>query len=144
QAVGVLLPALKGARDSGTFGSLEQGLASLWSVAPPAKRRPRAATAASAVAFPAGTGHPLAALTLLISAPQPPPCRLTTQQLVELRRVPPCIDESRRVILDQLGTRYKLYFADVWEFVRFADEQHLGLDFTTPPQRPEQPTGPQR
>ena len=27
-------------------------------------------------------------------------------------------------------------FADQWEFVRFAEEQQLGLDFTTPPKRP--------
>jgi hypothetical protein len=25
----------------------------------------------------------------------------------------------------------------VWEFVRYAKEQHLDLDFTTPPKRPE-------
>jgi hypothetical protein len=28
-------------------------------------------------------------------------------------------------------------FADQWEFVRFATEQRFGLDFTSPPQRPE-------
>jgi hypothetical protein len=26
--------------------------------------------------------------------------------------------------------------ADVWEFVRYAKEQHLDLDFTTAPKRP--------
>jgi hypothetical protein len=49
------------------------------------------------------------------------------------------VDEARRVVLDQLGTRYGRIFADHWEFVRFASEQRLGLDFTTPPRRPETP-----
>jgi hypothetical protein len=40
-------------------------------------------------------------------------------------------------VLDALGTRYQRRFADHWEFVRFAEEQKLGLDFTSPPQRPE-------
>ena len=77
------------------------------------------------------------ALSALLS-PEPPPCRLSTQQLVELLKTPPCIGEARRVVLDQLGNRYKRRFADAWQFVRFAKEQHLDLDFTTAPQRPEQ------
>lgn len=48
-----------------------------------------------------------------------------------------CVGPARRVVLDQLGNRYYRRFADAWEFVRFAHEQHLDLDFTTPPQRPE-------
>jgi hypothetical protein len=47
------------------------------------------------------------------------------------------LGQSRRVILDRLGNRYRRTFADVWEFVRFAKEQHLDRDFTTPLQRPE-------
>jgi hypothetical protein len=41
--------------------------------------------------------------------------------------------------LAQLAQRYRLPFADHWEFVRFATEQRLGVDFTTPPRRPEAP-----
>jgi hypothetical protein len=53
--------------------------------------------------------------------------------------MPTCIAETRRVILDQLGNRYRRPFADVWEFVHFARGQRLeDLDFTTPPKRPEQ------
>jgi len=29
-------------------------------------------------------------------------------------------------------------FATHWDFVRYAQEQGLNLDFTTPPQRPDQ------
>jgi hypothetical protein len=54
--------------------------------------------------------------------------------------MPACIGEARRVVLDHLGNRYKRHFADVWEFVRFAREKNLDLDFTSPPKRPEWPT----
>ncbi len=52
-------------------------------------------------------------------------------------KLPTCIGPARRVVLDQLGNRYRRRFADAWQFVRFAQEQHLDLDFTSPPQRPE-------
>jgi tRNA A-37 threonylcarbamoyl transferase component Bud32 len=96
---------------------------------------PLATSAVCAVALPAGTGHPLT--VVLCFAAKPQPCRLSTQQLVELLKMPPCEGEIRRVILDQLGNRYHRPFADVWEFVYFAKEQRLDLDFTTPPKRPE-------
>ena len=73
----------------------------------------------------------------LVLARELPPCRLSTQQLVELLKHPLCVDQARRVVLDLLGTRYGRIFADHWEFVRFAQQQNLGLDFTTPPRRPE-------
>jgi hypothetical protein len=53
-------------------------------------------------------------------------------------KMPICGPVGRRVLLDQLGNRYRRAFADVWEFVRFATEQNLGLDFTTPPKRREE------
>jgi hypothetical protein len=46
------------------------------------------------------------------------------------------VGAARRAVLDQLGNRYHRTFADQWEFVRYAREQRLGLDFTTPPKRP--------
>jgi hypothetical protein len=49
--------------------------------------------------------------------------------------MPTCTGEARRLILDHLGNRYRRTFGDPWEFVRFAQEQHLDLDLTTPPQR---------
>jgi hypothetical protein len=51
--------------------------------------------------------------------------------------MPNCVGAAQRLVLDHLGNRYRQHFADVWEFVHFAQEQRLGLDFTTPPQRPE-------
>jgi hypothetical protein len=41
------------------------------------------------------------------------------------------------VILDQLENRHRQKFADHRAYLRYAQEQHLGLDFTSPPKRPE-------
>jgi hypothetical protein len=80
---------------------------------------------------------PAPSLPFLPAAGAPLPCRLSTQDLVELLKMPTCVGEVRRVILDQLGNRYGRRFATHWDFVRYAREQKLDLDFTTPPQRPD-------
>ena len=67
----------------------------------------------------------------------PLPCRLTTPELVELLKMPTCFGVARRVVLDHLGNRYGRRFVNHWAYVRFAREQGLDLDFTTPPKRPE-------
>jgi hypothetical protein len=61
---------------------------------------------------------------------------LPSQTLAELLKHPLCVREPRRIVLDQLGDRYGRRFEDQWDFVRFAEEQKLGLDFTSPVQRP--------
>jgi hypothetical protein len=99
----------------------------------------RTALVVAAVGPLAGTGHPVATPALLGRALEPLPCRLSTQDLVELLKQLTCVGPARRVILDQLEHRYRQKFADHWDFVRFAQEQRLGLDFTTPPQRPVAP-----
>jgi tRNA A-37 threonylcarbamoyl transferase component Bud32 len=132
-----VLHAMKKAKDPKTLQQLAQGLSAALSAVPPAEISARSAMAAATVAFPSGTGDPLASLALLLPAAEPPPCRLSTEQLVELLKMPTCIPEARRVVLDQLGNRYRRTFANQWEFVRFAEEQKLGLDFTSPPKRPE-------
>ncbi len=68
---------------------------------------------------------------------EPYPCRLTTQELVDLLKMPTCFGEARREVLDHLGDRYGRRFINHWAFVRFARERNLGLDFTTPPKRPD-------
>jgi len=75
---------------------------------------------------------------------EPFPCRLTTQDLVNLLKMPTCIGAARRVVLDHLGSRYGRRFANHWAFVRFAREQNLDLDFNTPPRRPEPEQSPDR
>ena len=86
-----------------------------------------------------GQKYDSATPALLGRALEPLPCRLSTQDLVELLKQLTCVGPARRVILDQLEHRYRQKFADHWDFVRFAQEQRLGLDFTTPPQRPVAP-----
>jgi hypothetical protein len=111
-------------------------LPALLSSVPPSEIPTRAAMAASATAFPAGSGQPLTALAPLFPVAEPPPCRLSTQQLVELLKMPPFVGVARRVVLDHLGNRYHQNFGDVWEFERFAREQNLDLDFAGAPHRP--------
>ena len=91
----------------------------------------------------AGIGNPLVAFATLGPALEPLPCSLSTPELVELLKQPTCFGPARRGILDQLQNRFRRHFIDQWEFVRFAQEQNLGLDFTTPPQPPE-PVAPTR
>jgi hypothetical protein len=66
----------------------------------------------------------------------PFPCRLSTQELVDLLKMPTCFGAARRVVLDHLGNRYGRRFVNHWAFVRYATDQRLDLDFTTPPRRP--------
>jgi tRNA A-37 threonylcarbamoyl transferase component Bud32 len=82
--------------------------------------------------------RPINALVVLPAAVKPLPCRLTTPELVELLKYPTCFGPARQVILKHLGQRYGRTFASHWEFVRFAQEHNLGLDFTSPPKRPKE------
>jgi tRNA A-37 threonylcarbamoyl transferase component Bud32 len=102
---------------------------------PPATQRLR--SVGPAVAVSGAAGGPFLPLAVLHAPVEPLPCRFSSQQLVELLKMPICVGEARRVVLDHLGNRYHRRFADVWEFVRFAQEQRLDLEFTNPPQRPE-------
>jgi hypothetical protein len=115
---------------------LAEGLSALLSAVPGSQVPALAATTASAVASTAGSGQPLAGLAPILAAAEPPPCRLSTQELIELLKMPTCGSEVGRVVLDQLGNRYRRSFADRWDFVRFAHERQLGLKFTSPPQPP--------
>jgi serine/threonine protein kinase len=91
--------------------------------------------AAPATAIGLAVPVPLAAFPLLAAASKPLPCRLSTQDLVDLLRMPTCFGDDRKVILKHLGNRYRRTFANHWEFVSYAKEQGLELDFTTPPKR---------
>ena len=60
---------------------------------------------------------------------------LPPQTLVDLLKHPFCVGEGRRLVLDRLARHYRRPFADRWDFVRYAEEQKLGLDFTSRPRR---------
>jgi hypothetical protein len=86
-----------------------------------------------------GNATSFSALPALHAVSKPLPCRLSTPDLVELLKMPTCIYRARKVVLDHLGNRYGRTFANHWEFVRCAQEQHLDLDFESPPKRPARP-----
>jgi hypothetical protein len=67
---------------------------------------------------------------------KPSLCRLTTQQLVELLKMPTCFGKARRVVLDHLGNIHGRRFANHCDCVRFAREQNLSVDLTAPTARP--------
>jgi hypothetical protein len=100
-------------------------------------KRARALAAGSATL--AAPDQCLVSLTLLAPATQPFRPRLSPQQLVDLLKQPLVVGAARRIVLDSLEVYYHRQFADQWAFVRFAQEQGLDLDFTSPPQRPEMP-----
>jgi hypothetical protein len=114
--------------DGSPSRELASVLVALLSPPPPLQDPHRAAALIGA-----GPRHPLTALPVLIATAEPPLCRLSTPQLVELLKMPGCVGPSRRAVLDHLGNRYRRRFADVWEFVRFAQEHLPDIDLTTPP-----------
>jgi hypothetical protein len=121
--------------DPYTRSKLAQGILPAITIGPPTRQ---ALTVGAAVAGPAdGRGLP-AALALLSLAAEPPPCRLSTQELVDLLKHPLFVGEPRRAVLNQLGNRYRRTFADQWEFVAYAKEHLPDIDLTTPPKRPQQ------
>lgn len=103
--------------------------------------RPEISSRVSAVEAAVGLArnNPLATLPVLAAADEPLPCRLTTQDLVELLKMPTCFGKVRQVVLKHLGNRFGRRFDNHWEFVRYAKEHRLDLDFTSPPKRPSRP-----
>jgi tRNA A-37 threonylcarbamoyl transferase component Bud32 len=84
-------------------------------------------------------GFTAPALVQLGFEPAPPP--LPAEMLVDLLKDPLCVGEPQRLVLGQLARHYGRTFADQWEFARFAEEQNLGLDLTSPPRSPGAPVG---
>jgi serine/threonine protein kinase len=103
----------------------------LLTIAPPVAVRHQLAAAAATTAL--GVDNPTNFLAVIPVSVGPRPCRLTTQELVDLLKLPACIGDSRRVVLKHLGNHYGLSFASRWEFVRFAKGRNLDLDFNSPP-----------
>jgi hypothetical protein len=98
--------------------------------------RRQACDVAAAVAWGMDRSNLPGQLLALRGALEPAYCRLPAQRLVDLLKHPQFVGQARRVVLEQLEHRYRGKFVDQWDFVRFAQEKKLGLDFTTPPRRP--------
>jgi hypothetical protein len=139
QAAGALTDAMAKTTSPNALGELARGLSAVLVRVDSPELSRRGVAAGALVASFAGTSQLFTPLALLGPAGEPLPCLLTTQQLVDLLKHPTCVGPGRRPILDQLEARYRQRFADHWEFVRFAEEQGLGLDLTSPPQRPAGP-----
>jgi hypothetical protein len=105
----------------------------------PSRLARRRSDAASAVGVLSCPGSVLIVPARLQSELEPLPPPLPAQTLVDLLKYPFCVGEARRLVLNQLARHYQRPFADQWDFVRFAQEQKLGLDLLTPPQRPGSP-----
>jgi hypothetical protein len=123
--------------DPDALQALAQGLAAGLTQVDPAQLSRRGAAVVAGLGPLVGTGHPVAIPAILAPALEPLSCRLSSQELVELLKQPTWTGLARRVVLDQLENRYRRQFADQWAFIRFAQEEHLGLDFTSPPKRPD-------
>ena len=119
--------------------TLAERLSSVLICLPEAQRTERLRMLTGAVGLGAGSWCPF--VPWVAPALEPLPCRLGTQELVELLKHPFCVGRIREVVLQQLSNRYHRPFATVWEFVAFAREQQLDLDFTTSPQRVQTPRG---
>jgi hypothetical protein len=76
-------------------------------------------------------------LATLLQASQQPPCRLATQELVDLLKMPTCVGPIRDVVLRLLGQKCQRHFADLWQFVDYAHEHLPDIDLTSPPKRPQ-------
>jgi hypothetical protein len=98
----------------------------------------RAVVAAQAIGGQLSPPPRLFGLATLLQASQPLPCRFSTQELVDLLKRPTCVGRAREVVLRSLGQKCGQPFADVWEFVDWAQEHRPDLDLTTPPRRPQQ------
>jgi hypothetical protein len=140
-AAGTLTETIAKTNNPIALASLADGLSAALGKA---QRNKRAEAVAAAVGCLYNRQALPGALLLLGPATEPFQCRLSDQELVELLKHPLCVGLARRAVLDHLEMQHRRTFADQWEFVRYAQEQQLDLDFTTPPQRPEPPRGRQR
>jgi hypothetical protein len=116
----------------------ETSLAQALARTPAPSREDLLASATGAVGL--GTSPGLLPLTpaIVVSAQKlkPQSKLLPPRMLVDLLKHPLCVGELRRAVLDALGKHLDRTFADQWEFVRFATDQQLDLDLTSPPKRP--------
>jgi hypothetical protein len=136
QAAASLTRAMNSIGEKVALARLPEDLSALLASVDHPEQGRRAVALTGALGRAADGYAPLACLPLLRPALEPLPCRLSTQQLVELLKHPLFVNEARRIVLDQLGNRCGRRFADLWEFVAYAREHEPNLDLTTPPQRP--------
>jgi hypothetical protein len=100
----------------------------------PPEAAERAARAARAVGEGSSPFTSLSGLAALVHAAEPLPSRFSTQELVDLLKMPTCVGPFREVILAHLGRRCHREFADLWEFVEYAEKHLPDIDLKSPAQ----------
>jgi serine/threonine protein kinase len=59
----------------------------------------------------------------------------TEQQLVDVLKMPTCVGQLQRAVLDELGRRRGRPFADLWEAVAWLSESQPAIDLSSPTRR---------
>jgi hypothetical protein len=136
QAAATLSQAMTRTTNPGELRSLAQVLSAVLLREGPGRNVRRGHGLVGVVGTLTSPGSMLSAPALLQLALATPP--LPAQTLVDLLKQPYCVGEAQRLVLEQLTRHYGRPFAGQADFLRFAREQKLPLDLTTPPQRPEQ------
>jgi hypothetical protein len=122
-----------------TTGSTEQAQAALMVLTDwpgPGEAVDRAVVTARAIGEALSPPTRLSGLATLLRAVRLPPSRFSTQELVDLLKMPTCVGPARDVVLRLLGQRYNRHFADQWAFVDYAHAHLPNIDLTSPPKRP--------
>ncbi len=63
--------------------------------------------------------------------------KVSLQGLVDVLKGPLCVDQERRILLDELGRRAGRRFPDVWEFVEWMRAHFPNVDLHSPGRRPD-------
>jgi hypothetical protein len=134
EAASLLVDALAKETDSRAQFQLAKALGAVTTRIEPKEAASRSPLAARAIAGWLSPVPQLGPAAVLLQAAEPLPCRLSTQQLVDLLKMP-TVWAGQAVFLELLANRYKRPFADVWEFVEWAQQHEPSLDFTSPPKR---------
>jgi tRNA A-37 threonylcarbamoyl transferase component Bud32 len=137
KAARTVVEAMANTTESNTLFSLAQALSSLAGRLEPQEAADRAMVVARTFGEEASPPTRLSGLATLLQAAQPPPCQFSTQELVDLLKMPTCVGHARDVVLRLLGQKCQRHFADLWQFVDYAHEHLPDIDLTTPPKRPQ-------
>jgi hypothetical protein len=136
EAATIITQALTKANAANELGALVQSLAAVLTRESSDRRLQRFRSVPSSIGLMTSPAALPLALAVLAPTLEPPPEPVPAQVLVEVLKDPLCVGTARRAVLDVLGTRYQRTFTDQWDFIRFANEQQLGLDLSSPPKRP--------
>jgi hypothetical protein len=136
-AARALTDALAKATDQSTQVAVGQQLRTLSAPLGPTEIARQYVLATRAIGEMLSPPTSLSALAALSQASKKPlQSWFTTQQLVDLLKMPTCVGPVRTAILDLLGRRYERTFTDQWKFIDYAEKYLPDIDLKSPPKRP--------